>query len=144
MSASTHEMNFEVQPVAGGWSDIYIHNATSARYWRICVRSTWAEALNYKMMAEVRAYTLGRNYWHNGLVTFAADTTTTALRNVSRRVLASAAGAVDIVALPATPAAGDRFAIERGCGKTFNECCVRQNWTAFGGFTTLPGETVLR
>ena len=144
MSGSTHEMNFEVQPVAGGWSDIYIHNASSARYWRICVRSTWAEALNFKMMAEVRAYQLGRNYWHNGRVTFAADTATVALRNISRRVLASASGAVDIVALPATPAAGDRFVIERGCGRTFNECCVRKNWTNFGGFTTLPGETVLR
>ena len=144
MSGSTHEMNFEVQPVAGGWSDIYIHGASSARYWRICVRSTWAEALNFKMMAEVRAYQLGRNYWHNGRVTFAADTTTVALRNISRRVLASASGAVDIVALPATPAAGDRFVIERGCGRTFNECCVRKNWTNFGGFTTLPGETVLR
>lgn len=143
-SSYTHQLNYEIQPKAGEWFDLYIHNATSARYWRICVRSTWAEALNYKMMAEVRAYTLGRNYWHNGLVTFAADTTTTALRSVSRRVLASAAGAVDIVSLPATPGAADRFALERGCGKTFNECCVRQNWTAFGGFTTLPGETVLR
>lgn len=144
MSGSTHEINFEVQPVAGGWSDILIHSASSARYWRICIRSTWAEAINFKMMAEVRAYTLGRNYWHNGMVTFASDTTTAALQGISRRVLASASGAVDIVALPATPAAGDRFTIERGCGRTFNECCVRRNETQFGGFTTLPGETVLR
>lgn len=144
MSGATHELNFEIPPTPGAWTDIHIHNASSAQYWRICVRSTWAEALNFKMMAEVRAYTLGRNWWHNGRVTFASDTTTAALRGVSRRVLGSWSGAVDIVALPATPAAGDRFNIERGCGRTFNECCVRRNEENFGGFTTLPGETVLR
>ena len=143
-ATSTHEVNIEIPPSAGAWTDILIHNASSARYWRICVRSTWAEALNFKLMAEVRAHTAGRNWWHNGLVTFAADTATVALRGVARRVLASASGAVDIVALPATPAAGDRFTIERGCGRTFNECCVRRNEENFGGFTTLPTGTVLR
>jgi len=144
MSGSTHEGNIEVRPVAGGWTDVLLHGAQSARYWRICVRNTWAEALNFKMMAEVRAHTASRHWWHNGRVTFAADTTTAALRGVSRRVLGSYSGAVDIEALPVAPAAGDRFIIERGCGRTFNECCARRNEENFGGFTTLPGETVLR
>ena len=144
MSSSTHEGNVEVRPVAGGWTDVLLHGAQSARYWRICVRNTWAEALNFKMMAEVRAHTAGRNWWHNGRVTFAADTATAALQGISRRVLASYSGAVDIEALPVAPAAGDRFIIERGCGRTFNECCARRNEENFGGFTTLPGETVFR
>lgn len=144
MSSSTHEGNIEVRPVAGGWTDVLLHGAQSARYWRMCVRNTWAEALNFKMMAEVRAHTAGRNYWHNGRITFAADTATAALQGVSRRVLASYSGAVDIEALPVAPAAGDRFVIERGCGRTFNECCARRNEENFGGFTTLPGETVFR
>lgn len=143
-AVSTHELNFELPPTPGTWSDVLIHAASSARYWRICVRSTWAEQLAYKMMAEVRAYTPGRNYWAAGRVTFAADTATAALRSLSRAITASASGAVDVASLPSAPAAGDRFVIERGCNRSFNNCFVHRNETNFGGFAELPRETVVR
>ncbi len=143
-AAATHELNYELPPTPNTWSDLLIHNASSARYWRICIRNNWAEQLSFKMMAEVRAYAVNRNYWGTGRVTFASDTPTVALRNVSRAVVASYSGAVDLAALPATPAAGDRFLLERGCNRSLNACFIHRNETNFGGFAELPKETVVR
>lgn len=143
-TTATHELNYELPPTPNTWSDLLIHNASSARWWRICIRNNWAEQLSFKMMAEVRACTLNRNYWGAGRVTFASDTPTAALRNISRAVVASYSGAVDLAALPAAPAAGDRFVIERGCNRSLNACFIHRNETHFGGFAELPKETVVR
>ena len=140
----THETYYELPPVAGTTFDVLIPAATSARYWRICVRSRWAEALFKKMFQTVYAYENSRNYWLGGRVTFASNTTTVALRNVSRRVLKSYTGGVIVPALPVAPANGDTFTIERGCRRTFNDCCARYNWENFAGFTDLPYQTVIR
>jgi len=96
------------------------------------------------MLCKVRAYTLNRNWWAGGRVRFDDNTATAALRGVSRRVLGSFSGAVDVAALPAAPANGDTFVIERGCPRTFNACCERLNLENFGGFTTMPEQTVQR
>jgi hypothetical protein len=143
-STWTHEGYFEVPPEAGKTSDVLLPEASSARYWRICVRTTWAEALSFTMFNKVEAYEGGRNYWQNGKVRFAADTATAALRGVARPVLASYAGEVTIEGLETVPAAGDRFTIERGCDRSFNGCCRLKNWENYGGFDSLPSETVIR
>jgi hypothetical protein len=118
--------------------------ASTKRYWRICIRSRWATTFSPKMLEEVQAYENGRNWWRNGLLKFDAATATAALRNVSRKVMASYSGEAVVAALPAAPAAGDTFVIERGCGRTFNDCCERRNWENFGGFTDLPNQTIIR
>jgi hypothetical protein len=143
-SAWTFESYFQLPPQAGGTFDCLIPNASSQRYWRVCVRSTWADLLNYKMFNKVMAYTLSRNYWASGRVTFASDTTTAALQGLTRPVLRSFSGLVEVVELPMAPVAGDRFLIQRGCNQSFNACAIHQNTENFAGFDTLPAETVVR
>jgi hypothetical protein len=63
---------------------------------------------------------------------------------VARKVLASYNGAVDVATLPAVPASGDTFVIERGCPRTFLACCERRNWENYGGFLDLPRQMVIR
>lgn len=139
------EQYHECQPILGGTDVINIHGAASARYWRICIRSRWMESNNYRSDFEnIEAYITSRNYWANGTITFAADTLTTALRGISRRVLESYNGEISVMALPVAPAAGDTFTIERGCPRSFNGCAERQNTENYGGFDSLPNETVVR
>lgn len=140
----THEINYEIPAVPGRWHDCLIPAASTARYWRICVRSHWAESLSHTLLAAVQAFEKSRHYWQDGWVEFAADTPTAALQNVKRPILGSYSGAIDVQTLPAAPAIGDRLTIRRGCPRTFNACAARQNLAHFGGFTTLPEETVLR
>jgi hypothetical protein len=108
------------------------------------VRSRWAESLYKSMFAEVQAYELSRNWWQDGKITFDAATSTAALRNISRKVLESYDGEVVVQDLPATPASGDTFVIERGCARNFNACCARLNTENYGGFDDLPTQTVIR
>jgi len=140
----TFESYFQLPPQAGGTFDCLIPNANSRRYWRVCVRSTWADLLNFKMFNKVEAYTLSRNYWADGRVTFADDTTTAALRGLTRAVQRSFSGLVEVTELPVAPAVGDRFTIQRGCNRSFNGCAIHQNTENFAGFDTLPAETVVR
>jgi hypothetical protein len=140
----THESYFEMPPVGGVLYDVLIPNAASRRYWRICIRSRWGQQTAYTMLNKVYAYENGRHYWANGQITFKAATATVALRNVTRRVVESYTGAIIVPKLPVAPANGDTFIIERGCGRTFNNCAERCNWENFGGFTTLPYQTVIR
>jgi phage-related protein len=143
-SAWTFESYFEMPNRGGEFFDVPIANATSARYWRICVRSRWAESFYRAMFYRVKAYELSRNWWQDGRITFGAATTTAALRNVSRRVLESYDGQVVVQELPVAPANGDTFVIERGCARTFNACCARLNTENYGGFNDLPTQTVIR
>lgn len=143
-SSWTFESYFQMPPQAGATFDCLIPNATSARYWRVCVRSTWADLLNYKMFNKIEAYTLSRNYWASGRVTFADDTTTAALRGITRPVLRSFNGVLEVVELPVAPASGDRLLLQRGCNRSFNGCAIHQNTEHFAGFDTLPAETVVR
>lgn len=138
------ESYFEMPNRSGEDFDVLIPNATSARYWRICVRSRWAESLYRSMFYKVRAYELSRHWWKDGRVTFDAATATVALRNVSRAVVGSYDGEVSVAALPVAPASGDTFVIERGCDRTFNACCARLNTENYGGFNDLPTQTVIR
>ena len=140
----THESYFEMPPVGGVLYDVLIPTAATKRYWRICVRSRWGQQTAYTMLNKVYAYENGRHYWANGQITFKAATTTVALRNVTRRIVESYTGAIIVAKLPVAPASGDTFLIERGCGRTFNNCAERCNWENFGGFTTLPYQTVIR
>lgn len=139
-----HETYFELPPVGGTLYDVLIPSASSARYWRFCVRSRYGESLYKTMFDKVYAYENGRHYWASGTLKFASNTTTAALRGVARRVLESYSGEVVVPTLPAAPASGDTFTIERGCPRTFNACCERRNWENFGGFTDLPYQAVIR
>lgn len=141
----THEGYFEIPPTPPGklW-DALNPKASSKRYWRICVRATWAEALTYKMLCKVRAHENARHWWRGGLLKFDAATATVALRNLTRPVLESANGELTLAPLPVAPASGDTFVVERGCNRTFNDCAERRNTENFGGFNSLPFETVLR
>ncbi len=139
-----HETFFEIPPVGEQYCEALIPSAQSARYWRICVRTHWTAAQKSSMLKKVRAYTGSRNWWQDGWVTFDAATATAALRSVRTRVLASYAGKIVVSKLPAAPANGDTFVIERDCGKTWNACCAKLNWAQFGGFDSIPKETVQR
>lgn len=139
-----HETYFELPPVGGVLYECQIPNATSARYWRICVRSRWAQTLFFALLGKVYAYEESRHYWANGRITFDAATATVALRGVSRRVRESYSGQVVVGTLPAAPASGDTFVIERGCSRSFNACCARGNWENFGGFLDLPYQSIIR
>jgi len=139
-----HETYFELPPVGGVSYMLNLPTASSARYWRICIRSRWAEALFFALLGKVSAYTEGVNYWAWGRITFASNTTTAALQSVSRRVLESYNGKIVPMTLPVAPVNGDTFTIERGCPRTFNACCARQNWENFGGFLDLPYQQVIR
>lgn len=139
-----HETNYEMPAEGGKFFDVLVPGAQSARYWRICVRSRWAESLFLSMFDEVRAYEGSRNWWQDGQVTFDAATATVALRNVTVPVLESYSGECVVGQLPAAPANGDTFVIQRGCARTFNACCARLNWENYGGFNDLPTQTVIR
>ncbi|MDX1951518.1 MAG: phage BR0599 family protein [Verrucomicrobiota bacterium] len=137
-------ISYELPPEPGKLFDIHLHNPLSLRYWRIGIRTRWADTLNASAFSKIEAYAARRNWWQNGAIRFLANTPTVALRNVSRTVLASYAGELHVASLPVAPAAGDQFTIERGCGRTFNDCAVRQNYSHFGGFDSMPTEATVR
>jgi hypothetical protein len=119
--------------------------AATARYWRIGVRSQWADSsVTLRMLGKVSAYEGGRNWWTAGRLTFGAATATAALRGVSRKVQGSHAGVALVTDLPVAPAAGDTFVIERGCNRTFNACAERGNFENYGGFDSMPFQAVAR
>jgi hypothetical protein len=140
----TFEGYFELPPVAGGWASIDLPSPGAAQYWRICIRSLWGDQMVFALFNKITAYAGSMNYWAHGRVTFDAATATAGLRGVSRRVLSSVAGAVTVEALPVAPAAGDAFVVERGCPGTFNACALRGNTENYGGFDSLPSETIVR
>jgi hypothetical protein len=139
----TFESYFEIPAAPGETWDVLIPNAVTARYWRVCVRSIWQAAIIWDMFSTMKAYEGSRHWWKSGMVTFGPSTATAALRNVSRNVLASYSGQCAIVGLPVAPAAGDVFTIQRGCPRSFNACAEKQNTENFGGWTTLPDQTVV-
>jgi hypothetical protein len=143
-STWTHETYFEMPPRGGVLYEVLIPNASSARYWRICVRSRWAESLFYTLLNKVYAYEDSRHWWKSGVLRFNDATSTAALRGISVRVLESYSGEITVQKLPVAPANGDTFKIQRGCPRTFNACCERRNWENFGGFLDLPYQTVIR
>lgn len=138
------ERHFELPPIGGTLFDARIPAATNARYWQICVRTRWAQALYYSLFYNVQAYATSLHYWASGRIIFAANTTTVALRGKSARVRESYNGQIIVDALPTAPVNGDTFTIQRGCPRTFNGCAERLNTENFGGFTTLPYQTVVR
>lgn len=140
----THEMNYEMPNEGGRFFEVLIPSASSARYWRICVRSRWGDTLSYSLFDKVTAHELARHYWASGRIVFTGSTTTESLRNVFRNVLESYSGEVVVPALPVAPASGDEFYIERGCPRTFNACCERLNWENYGGFLDLPRQQIIR
>ncbi len=135
-STWTFESYFEVPKVGGQLFDVLIPKASTARYWRICVRSRWAETLYYLMFQQVSAYTGSRNWWLDGQLTFSGNVTA-ALQGVSRQVLQSFSGELFCAPLPVAPASGDTFTLKRGCARTFNACCARLNTENYGGFNDL-------
>jgi hypothetical protein len=139
-----HETFYECPPRGGEYFEVLTPNAQTARYWRIIVRSRWAETLRYTMFDNVQAFETKRHWWAAGQIRFDDATSTTALRGVARRILESYSGEIRCDALPAAPASGDTFVIERGCNRTFNACAERLNVENFGGFLELPGQTVIR
>jgi hypothetical protein len=140
----TFETYHECPQILGGTTQINIPKASSARYWKICLRSRWAITQFRTDFEKIEAYEDGRNWWANGTITFAANTTTVALRNVSRAVLESYNGEITVMPLPVAPVSGDTFTIERGCPRTFNGCAERLNTENYGGFDSLPFEAVPR
>lgn len=141
----THETYFEIPPVNDAFFDCLIPKASTNRYWRVCLRTKWSESFTRWTFGKVQAMDEVRDYWKHGRITFSSTTTTVSLRGVSRLVINSRSGALKVdQALPAAPVSGDTFVLERGCSKTFNDCCARRNWPYFGGFTTLPEQTIVR
>jgi phage-related protein len=136
------ESYFEVPLLGGVLCDVLIPNASNARYWRICVRSRWAETLYYLMFQQISAFTGSRNWWMDGQITFDGNVTA-ALKGVTRRVRQSFAGEVFTAPFPVAPAAGDTFTIKRGCSRTFNACCARLNTENYGGFNDLELQNVI-
>lgn len=143
-STWTHEQYCEMPPIAGQWHEVLLPKASTKRYWRICIRSKWVELATEVGFDNVCAYENARHWWRDGVIAFDAATATAALRGVTRKVLASYNGAVDVVALPAVPVYGDTFVIERGCPRLFNACNERRNWENYGGFLDLPNQTIIR
>lgn len=90
------------------------------------------------------ARTEAAGYWKIGIVTFTGGTAANV--GVKRRVVASAAGSFTMdVALPAVPAAGDAYEIERDCDLSFEDCQNRfANTANFGGFPSIPMELVYK
>ncbi len=136
----TFESYFQVPPRYLDVIDCYIPSASSNRYWRICIRNRWQARLSSCFIKQISAYEGGRHYWRDGWICFDPSTTTVALRGVSRLIQESYSGELTCGTLPSAPVSGDIFTIERGCGRTFNDCCARGNVENFGGFTTLPLE----
>ncbi len=62
----------------------------------------------------------------------------------ARPVLRSEAGSLYVPTLPAAPQIGDTFVVKRGCPRTFNGCAEKLNTENYGGFDTLPSETIVR
>jgi hypothetical protein len=143
-SSATFEGYAEVSQRGGEWTEMRLHSASSKRYWRICVRNLWGDSYGLSVFDKVRAFTNAVNYWQAGRIRFADNTTTASLQGVSRRVLFSFSGEVEVGPLPTAPVNGDTFTIERGCDRTFNHCCERNNVENFGGFTTLSELVVVR
>lgn len=140
----THEMNYEMPNEGGRFFEVLIPTASSARYWRICVRSRWGDTLSYALFDKVTAHELARHWWAGGRILFDFNTTTTALQRVFANVLESYSGEIVVPGLPAAPASGDTFVIERGCPRTFNACCERRNEENYGGILDLPRQGVIR
>ena len=138
------ESHYEMPAIIGPLFDVLIPKASANRYWRICVRTRWSDTLRFSLFSRVSAYAGSRNWWQDGQITFASSTTTTALRNITRTVRESYSGELICAALPVAPVSGDTFVIEKGCARTFNACAARKNVENFGGFNTLPYETVVR
>lgn len=134
----------ELGPQGGKYYDFNIPQAVSKRYWRLCVRTRWGTSFATPLFSKVQAYLGDRNYWLAGRVTFGAATATVALRGVSAKILQSYSGEVVVPLLPAAPAAGDTFVVERGCPRNFNACAERGLVENFGGFGTLPYEAIVR
>jgi len=84
------------------------------------------------------------SYWKIGIVTFTGGTA--ANIGVKRRVIASQTGQFTVdVALPAVPAAGDVYELERDCDLSFEDCQSRfANTANFGGFPSIPMELVYK
>ena len=84
------------------------------------------------------------HYWKIGIVTFTGGTAVNI--GVKRRVVASQTGQFTVdVALPATPAPGDAYEIERDCDLSFEDCQNRfANTGNFGGFPSIPMELVYK
>ncbi len=144
-SSWTFESHYEMPPVGDTFYEVRIPSAASARYWRICVRSKWGADATISALKEVQAYTGGRHYWRHGRVTFDAATATAGLQGVSRRIAESYSGEIIVAPpLPFAPAGGDTFKIERGCGRSFADCCERKNTENFGGFLDLANQTIIR
>jgi hypothetical protein len=143
-ATSTFEGYLELPPRSGEFVDWLIPKATSARYWRICVRSRWSQSLDRVLIHKVSAHANARHWWSHGRVTFDDDTTTVALRGISRMVRESWDGALLCDPFPVAPANGDTFHIERDCPRHWNACSERRNWTNFGGFLDLPFQSVIR
>jgi phage-related protein len=140
----THELDFEMPANEGAGQTVgeaLIPHASSARYWKLCLRSRWAVGHWVPALETVEAYAAGRHYWRAGRITFGAATTTAALRNVSRVIKESWNGSVVLErALPVAPASGDTFVIERGCNRSFNACAERRRTEFFGGFPNIGQE----
>ena len=136
------ESYFEMPNGGGQLFDVLIPTASSKRYWRICVRSRWAETLYYLMFSQVSAYTGSRNWWMNGQITFDGNVTA-ALKGKTVAVRSSFTGEIFTASLPVAPAAGDTFVIKRGCGRTFNACCARLNTENYGGFNDLELQNII-
>jgi len=94
------------------------------------------------------ARTEADDYWNYGYITFASDTTTVALRGVSRMVkdfVAAEDKIYPVIAFPAVPVAGDTYKIERGCDLTLDSCQNKfSNEANYGGIHTLPAIMVRR
>lgn len=144
MDAFRHESFFELPPRGGEYFECLIPGARAARYWRIGVRTRWAESLYFTMFDNVQAFETKRHWWVGGQIRFDDATSTVALRGVARRVLESYSGEIRCEPLPVAPANGDTFIIERGCNRRFNNCAERLNTENFGGFLELPSQTVIR
>jgi len=84
------------------------------------------------------------SYWKIGIVTFTGGTA--ANIGVKRRVIASQTGQFTVdVALPAVPAPGDVYELERDCDLSFEDCQSRfANTANFGGFPSIPMELVYK
>lgn len=102
-------------------------------------------AANYVVDA---ARTEANDYWNYGYITFASDTTTVALRGVSRMIkdfVAAEDKIYPVFSFPAVPVAGDTYKIERGCDLTLDSCQNKfSNEDNYGGVHTLPAIMVRR
>ena len=86
------------------------------------------------------------DYWNFGFVTFASDTLTFALRNVTRMIndFVSTENKIHFkIALPCAPQSGDTYKIERGCDLTLDSCQNKfNNDVNYGGIHTMPATMV--